>query len=253
MSKRRAGPASPAAEAAPAGPELPFDLPRVTALQRARAARLLAALERAYPNAHCELHFTKPHELLVATILSAQATDVSVNKATPALFQRFPAPSDYAAVTPGQIEPFIKTIGLYRNKAKAVHAAMSEIVARFGGEVPRTMEDLLTLRGVARKTANVVLGNAFGINVGVVVDTHVERLSVRLGLVEPGTPIPKIERRLMALFPRGRWCMVSHLLIFHGRYACKARGVTCGAHPICAEFGGRCELRLTAKKKTARG
>jgi len=207
----------------------------------------MAALERAYPEARCELSYSKPHELLVATILSAQATDISVNKATPALFARFPTPADYAATSAEGIEPYIRTIGLYRNKAKAVLSAMTAVVERFGGEVPRTMEDLLTLRGVARKTANVVLGNAFGVNAGVVVDTHVERLSVRLGLVEPGTPVARLERTLMALFPRDRWCEISHLLIFHGRYACKARGVVCGAHPICAEFGSRCELRVTAR------
>lgn len=224
-------------------------LPKVTAAEKRRAAALLEALEKAYPKARCELNYTKPHELLVATILSAQATDVSVNKATPGLFARFPAPADYAAVAPVEIEPYIKTIGLYRNKAKSVHASMKEIVEKFGGEVPRTMDELLTLRGVARKTANVVLGNAFGVNVGVVVDTHVERLSNRMGLVAADTKIPQIERRLMALFPRDHWCEVSHLLIFHGRYACKARGVTCDQHPICATFGANCELRVTAKTR----
>ncbi|MCC6676817.1 MAG: endonuclease III [Phycisphaerales bacterium] len=252
MSKRGPGAAGARGPARVAvEPEIPFDLPRVTAGQRERAGRLLAALERAYPNARCELNYTKPHELLAATILSAQATDSGVNKATPALFARFPAPADYAAAAPGDIEPYIRTIGLFRNKAKAVHAAMREITEKFGGEVPRTMDELLTLRGVARKTANVVLGNAFGINVGVVVDTHVERLSVRLGLAEAGTPIPRIERRLMALFPRDRWCEVSHLLIFHGRYACKARGVECPSHPVCAEFGSACELRVSARPRKA--
>lgn len=228
-----------------------FDLPKVTPAEQRRAAALMEALVKEYPKARCELNYSKPHELLVATILSAQATDVSVNKATPALFARFPAPADYATVTPVEIEPFIKTIGLYRNKAKSVHASMKEIVEKFGGEVPKTMDELLTLRGVARKTANVVLGNAFGVNVGVVVDTHVERLSKRMGLVPADITIPKLERRLMALFPRDRWCQVSHLLIFHGRYACKARGVTCDEHPICATFGVNCELRVSAKKPIA--
>ncbi len=213
-----------------------------------RALALLASLRTHYPDAHCELSYTSAHELLVATILSAQATDVSVNKATPALFARFPTPAAYAASSPEEIEPFIRTIGLFRNKAKAVHAAMSSIVANFGGQVPRTMEELLTLRGVARKTANVVLGNAFGVNAGVVVDTHVERLAVRLGLVAPGTPIARIEQRLMAVFPRESWCDLSHLLIFHGRRACKARMPGCAEHPVCREYGVNCELRVSARK-----
>jgi endonuclease III len=229
--------------------DLPFKLPRVTPQSRERAGRLLGELEHHYPGARCELNYTTAHELLVATILSAQATDVSVNKATPALFARFPTPADYAAASPEEIEPFIKTIGLFRNKAKAVHSAMKDVTEKFGGKVPANMDDLLTLRGVARKTANVVLGNAFNINVGFVVDTHVERLSVRLGLVPRGSSVANIERRLCALFPRERWCDTSHLLIFHGRRACKARGVECGpdAHPVCAEFGKSCELRVSAK------
>jgi len=210
---------------------------------------LLAALREHYPDAHCELNYTSPHELLIATILSAQATDVSVNKATPALFARFPTPAAYATASPEDIEPFIKTIGLFRNKARAVHEAMKTVAERFGGEVPRTMEELLTLRGVARKTANVVLGNAFGINVGVVVDTHVDRLSKRLGLAEATDNVAKVEQSLMSRFPRESWCDLSHLLIFHGRRACKARGVTCGEHPICATFGTQCELRVSAASK----
>jgi endonuclease III len=217
---------------------------------RARAERLLAALAEAYPDAHCELNYTSPHELLVATILSAQATDVSVNKATPALFAAFPTPADYARAKPEDIEPFIRTIGLFRNKAKAVQSAMTEIVQRFNGQVPRTMDELLTLRGVARKTANVVLGNAFKTNVGFVVDTHVQRLSVRLGLVPKGTSVEKIERRLMALLPQDSWCDASHMLIFHGRRACKARGTSCDQHAICSEFGQRCELRVSVRPRS---
>lgn len=228
------------------GGDLPFELPKVTSAERRRAARLLAALEEHYPGAHCELDFRGPHELLVATILSAQSTDVGVNKATPALFARFPTPADYAAASPEEIEPFIRTIGLYRNKARAIHAAMREVVERFGGEVPRTMEELLTLRGVARKTANVVLGNAYGVNVGFVVDTHIARLAVRFCLAEQGDSVQTIERRLMALFPRERWCDVSHMLIWHGRRACTARGRACVDHPICRGFGRCCELRVSA-------
>ena len=220
----------------------PCHLPRVAAGAKRRAAELVAALDEHYPDAHCELEYSSPHELLVATILSAQATDVGVNKATPALFARFPTPADYAAATPAEIEPLIRSIGLYRNKARAIHAAMTEVVERFGGEVPRTMEELLTLRGVARKTANVVLGNAYGINVGFVVDTHIARLAVRLGLVDEGATVAMVERRLMAIFPRERWCDLSHMLIWHGRRACKARGAACSEHPVCKRFGKGCEL-----------
>jgi endonuclease-3 len=232
----------------------PFPLPQVTAVQKRRAGELLEALAAAYPDAHCELDYANPHELLVATILSAQATDAGVNKATPALFKRFPTPADYAASTPVEIEGYIKSIGLFRNKAKAIHSAMSDVAAKFGGRVPKTMDELLSLHGVARKTANVVLGNAYGVNVGFVVDTHIDRLAKRFGLVDPDTSVPMIERKLMALFPREKWCMASHMLIWHGRRACKARGVECRAHPICAKFGRCCELRVsTASKATDAG
>lgn len=247
----------PTAAPSPAKPEpgardLPFALPQVSAAERTRAMALLKALDEHYPHARCELDYRSPHELLVATILSAQATDASVNKATPALFAAFATPADFARASPEAIEPYIKSIGLYRNKAKAIHAAMTTLVERFGGEVPRTMDELLTLRGVARKTANVVLGNAFGINVGMPIDTHCQRLAGRFKLAPPGATVEAIERRLMALFPRERWCEVSHKLIFHGRYACKARGVTCEGHPVCAAFGVGCEYRGAAKARPAR-
>lgn len=222
---------------------IPFDLPKISPARLARAQSLLAALQKHYPDAVCELNYSNPHELLVATILSAQATDAGVNKATPALFARFPTPAHYANASPEEIEPFIKSIGLFRNKAKSIHAAMTAVVERFGGRVPQNMDDLLSLRGVARKTANVVLGNAFGINVGFVVDTHIERLSARLDLAPMGATVAQVERYLMALFPRDAWCSVSHMLIWHGRRACSARGTCCGQHPICAEFGTACELR----------
>ncbi len=212
-----------------------FDLPEKTKAEKARARRILAGLYECYPDAHCELDFTNAHELLIAVILSAQATDVGVNKATPKLFKTFPTPADYAKSTPKKIEPYINSIGLFRNKAKAVHAAMTRIVEEYDGEVPDTMDDLLTLRGVARKTANVVLGNWFDINVGVVVDTHVSRVSQRFGLTEH-TDVKKIEKDLMALFPRPHWTMLSHLLIFHGRRACKARGALCAEHPLCRKY-----------------
>lgn len=237
-SKQRAAPSEPAASGG-----LPFALPQVTSAEKRRAGQLYAALQAAYPDAHCELNYRSPHELLIATILSAQCTDVAVNRATPALFARFPTPADYSKSTPEEIEPYVKSLGFFRNKAKSVHSAMTDIVQRFGNKVPRTMTDLLSLQGVARKTANVVLGNAFGINEGVVVDTHVERLSQRLALVPKGTKIPQIERHLMGLFPREKWTMLSHLLIFHGRRACKARGVHCKDNPICWKFGTACENR----------
>ncbi len=244
-------------------PDLPFELPKVTAKERERAACLLAALREHYADAHCELTFSSPHELLIATILSAQATDAGVNKATPALFKRFPTPADYVVpgVTPADIEPYIKSIGLFRMKAKSIHAAMKDVVERFGGSVPRTMPELLTLRGVARKTANVVLGNAFHIQAGIPVDTHVTRLSSRFNLLkeaEESNPA-KIERRLMALFPRDQWSHAGHMLIWHGRYACKARCPAppskndpdkakngCRDHPVCQKFGEACECRKSS-------
>jgi endonuclease-3 len=219
---------------APAG-KAGFNLPKKSAAQKARARRILNGLYKHYPDAHCELDYGSPHELLVATVLSAQATDVGVNKATPKLFAAFPTPADYARAGTAKIEPYVRSLGFFRNKARAIHEAMKTIIEDFDGEVPETMEDLLTLRGVARKTANVVLGNAFGINVGVVVDTHVIRISQRFDLTSHSDP-GKIELDLMALFPRGHWTMLSHLLIFHGRRACKARGALCAEHPLCRSY-----------------
>ncbi len=221
--------------------DIPFALPQVTPADKRRAKRLGDALREAYPDAHCALHYSSPHELLVATILSAQTTDVAVNKATPALFERFPTPADFAGIDPEKIEPFIRSLGFFRNKAKAIHLAMKGVVERFGGDVPQTMDELLSLHGVARKTANVVLGNAFGVNVGFVVDTHIERLSRRFDLVPDGATVTMIERHLMALMPRDRWCELSHQLIWHGRGACTARGKNCSEHPICQRFGTACE------------
>lgn len=212
-----------------------FDLPRKTPRQVARAEALLEALAQRYPDARCELAYRTPHELLVATILSAQSTDVGVNKATPALFAAFPTPAAFAAASPEAIEPYVRSLGFFRMKARAVHEAMLRVTTTHAGAVPRTMEELLTLRGVARKTANVVLGNAYGIQVGVVVDTHVMRLSHRFGLSRHADPV-RIERDLMALFPRPFWTWISHLLIWHGRRACRARGGTCATDTICRTF-----------------
>jgi endonuclease-3 len=200
-----------------------------------RAIEIYDELVARYPDAHCALQYENPFQLLVATILSAQSTDVGVNKATPALFKTFPSPHAFAEVTPEEIEPHIATIGLFRNKAKAIHASAQRIVECYDGEVPETMEELLTLRGVARKTANVVLGNAFNKNEGVVVDTHVGRLAQRLGLSTETTPV-KIEKDLMALFPAKQWTMLSHLLVRHGREVCKKRGGFCSTDSICQRY-----------------
>ncbi len=214
-----------------------IELPRKSAMQKARAAAIYDALLKRYPDAHCELEHANSLQLLIATILSAQALDSQVNKVTPELFKAFPTAADFARSTPANIEPFISRIGLFRNKAKSIHGAATMIVRDFAGNVPNNMSDLLKLPGVARKTANVVLGNAFNKAEGVVVDTHVQRVAgpKRLGLTRQTDP-KKIERDLMALFPPDRWCMLAHLLIFHGRRACKARGESCSIDPVCRDF-----------------
>ncbi|MGV6813873.1 MAG: endonuclease III [Phycisphaerales bacterium] len=228
--------------------DIPFALPEVSAAEKRLAKRIDAALQEGYPDAYCELEFSNPHELLIATILSAQSTDAGVNKVTPGLFAKFKTPADYAKSTPEKIQPYIKTIGLYRNKSKSIHAAMTMIVEEFDGQVPNTMADLLKLRGVARKTANVVLGNAFGINDGFTVDTHIQRLSWRWGFVDdPKTNTAIIEKKLMALFPRDHWSRLGHQMVFHGRYNCTARPNCKHDHPICKKFGVRCGEVLPPK------
>lgn len=192
----------------------------------ARANALVELLPRIYPDAHCELDFSNPLELLVATILSAQCTDVRVNLVTKALFARFRTAADYAEAPIAEIEEMVKSTGFFRNKAKNIQAACREIVARHGGEVPRDMDPLHALAGVGRKTANVVLGNAFGLNEGVVVDTHVGRLSRRLGLTKEEDAV-KVEEELMKLIPRPHWTLFSHWLIFHGRRRCQAKKPDC--------------------------
>jgi len=244
-------------ERTPANPvglrDLPFALPAVPSPKKKRAIKIYDALKDRYPDSRCALHYTNAHELLIATILSAQSTDVGVNKATPGLFRAFKTPRAYAESSPEEIEPYVRTIGLFRNKSKAIHSAMRTVVDEFAGEIPRTMEELLTLRGVARKTANVVLGNAFGINMGVVVDTHVDRVSRRFGLVPDEITLPMAERHLMATFPRETWTQLSHLLIDHGRAVCKARGETCASDALCKRFcsNARRSKSATTKKKTA--
>ncbi len=191
-----------------------------------RAAALVERLPQVYPEAHCELHFSNPLELLVATILSAQCTDVQVNKITPALFAAFPSAADYAASNPVELESYVQSTGFFRNKAKNIRLAAQDIVEKFGGEVPRTLGELITLAGVGRKTANVVLGNAFGLEEGIVVDTHVTRLSLRLHLTRMKTA-EKIEVDLARLIPRGKWTLFPHWLIWHGRRRCTARRPQC--------------------------
>ena len=200
-----------------------------------RAQSIFNALKKRYPDAHCALEYNSPLELLFATILSAQSTDVGVNKATPALFKAFPLVQDYANASPEEIEPYISSIGLFRSKAKSIYTSANLILDDFDGKVPDTMKDLIKLRGVARKTANVVLGNAFNKNEGVVVDTHVGRLAQRFGLTKETKP-EKIEKDLMALFPQKNWTILSHLLVWHGRQVCKKRGGTCAEDSICKRY-----------------
>jgi endonuclease III len=205
----------------------------------ARLKKIIAALDRTYPEAHCELNHADPLQLLVATILSAQCTDKRVNIVTMELFKKYRSAADYATAPLAELEQAIKTTGFFRNKAKNIQACCRKLVELYGGKVPRTMEELTHLDGVGRKTANVVLGNAFGINVGVVVDTHVARLSHRLGLTGQKTP-EKIERDLMALVPQKQWTLFSHWLIWHGRRRCDARRQDCANCEIlklCPQIG----------------
>jgi endonuclease-3 len=204
-------------------------------MTKKKAQEIFDALAQQYPDATCALHHSSAFELLIATILSAQATDVSVNKATPTLFKIFPTPKAFANASAEEIEPYISSIGLFRSKAKSVYETSKRIEEVLSGNVPTEMKDLISLRGVARKTANVVLGNAMGKNEGVVVDTHVSRLSRRFGFTEETKP-EKIEKDLMALFPQKNWTTLSHLLIYHGRAVCKKRGETCSSDPICKRY-----------------
>ena len=194
--------------------------------KKKRTAAIIGELRRLYPDAKCALVHRSAYELLVATILSAQCTDVRVNIVTPALFAKFPDAAHLAKADPKELERMIQSTGFFRSKAKSLLAAATDIVGKHGGEVPATMEELTALRGVGRKTANVVLGNAFGQNVGVVVDTHVGRLSVRLGLTRHTDP-QKVEQDLMKLVPQDQWTDFAHLLIYHGRQICSARQPQC--------------------------
>jgi endonuclease-3 len=191
-----------------------------------RIAAILRALDEAYPNAECALHHTSPWELLVATILSAQCTDVRVNMVTPELFKRFPTPAAMAKASLPELEALIRTTGFFRNKAKSIKGAAQKIVSDFGGKVPETLAELITIPGTARKTANVVLGVSFNKAEGVVVDTHVFRLAHRLSLTKADTA-SKVEQDLMRVIPQDRWIAFSHQLIHHGRQVCIARKPKC--------------------------
>lgn len=220
----------------PAMPKKSFSLPReAAAKRRERAGEIVRRLRETYPDAKCALDHKNAFQLLVATILSAQCTDKRVNMTTPALFARYPTPHDLAAAPAADVQELIKPTGFYNNKTKSIQGAARTLELEFNSEVPATMPDLLTLPGVARKTANVVLGTAFDKNEGVVVDTHVARLSRRMGLSKETEPT-KIEQNLMALIPRADWTMFSHLLIFHGReccYAIKPRCAGCSVNDLC--------------------
>jgi len=204
-----------------------------------RTQHLIAGLKAAYPDAHCELDHSNALELLIATILSAQCTDKRVNLVTPGLFRKYPTAAAYAAASSAELEQMIKSTGFFRNKTKSIQAACRALVENHAGKVPQTMDALRALGGVGRKTANVVLGNAFNINCGVVVDTHVARLSGRLGLSAQKEP-EKIELELMQLVPQDEWTLFSHLLIWHGRRRCFARNPDCPGceiRKLCPRIG----------------
>jgi endonuclease III len=209
--------------------------PRTAAARKARLQQILVVLDEMYPNATCALEHRNAWELLVATILSAQCTDKRVNLVTPGLFRKYPTIRDFAAASQEELARDIRSTGFFNNKAKSVIGAARKILKDYGGEVPREMEQLLTVPGAARKTANVVLGTAFGIASGVVVDTHVQRIARRLDLTKE-TDAVKIERDLMKLIPREKWILFSHQLIHHGRALCVARNPKCGEcnlAPLC--------------------
>ncbi len=216
-------------------------MPRESLQQKVlRTSRIVTVLRETYPDAHCELNYTNPLELLIATILSAQCTDKQVNIVTAELFQKYKTATDYAHAPAAEFENAIKRIGLFRAKAKNIQACCRTLIEQHGGAVPRTMDELTALGGVGRKTANVVLGNAFNINVGVVVDTHVGRLSNRLGLTKQ-TSAEKAEKDLQKLVPQEQWCLFSHLLIWHGRRRCAARSPQCAEcelQNLCPRIGG---------------
>jgi endonuclease-3 len=208
---------------------------KTAARRQERVAEILRRLDQMYPAATCALHHHNPWELLVATILSAQCTDKRVNEVTPGLFAKYPTPTDFAAVRPEVLAGDIRSTGFFNNKAKSIVGAAKKVVSEFGGYVPKTMEEILTIPGAARKTANVVLGTAYGIASGVVVDTHVQRIAQRLDLTSNTHPV-KIERDLMKIIPQDKWILFAHQIILHGRTLCQARNpqcAGCGLESIC--------------------
>ncbi len=221
-------PAKKKVGATPLTKRKPNPKPRGVAALKAHAEIILGRLLAEYPDAHCALDFTNAYELLSATILSAQCTDKRVNMVTPALFEKYPDAAALADADPESVEEIIKSTGFFRSKAKSLIGMAAGLVAKHGGSVPQEMDALVQLPGVGRKTANVILGNAFGRNDGIVVDTHVTRLSNRLGLTKESDPV-KIEQALIRLFPQQHWTMISHLRIEHGRQICDARSPKCGA------------------------
>ena len=216
-------------------PDRSIAKPKTKAERASRVAAILKGLDEMYPGATCALLHRNPWELLVATILSAQCTDKRVNEVTPGLFAKYPTPRDFAAVRPEVLANDIRSTGFFNNKAKSIVGAAQKVVNEFGGEVPRTLDELITVPGAARKTANVVLGTAYGIASGVVVDTHVQRVSRRLDLTKNEDPV-KIEQDLMKIIPPERWILFSHQIILHGRALCVARKpkcAQCGLNPLC--------------------
>ena len=213
-----------------------------------RIKKIIDILKKTYPEAHCELNYKNPLQLLIATILSARCTDKQVNIVTEQLFKKYKTAADFSNANLEELANDIKRIGMYKTKARAIQSACKTIVERFNGEVPRTMEELTSLNGVGRKTANVVLGNVYGINVGVVVDTHVIRLSQRLGLTKEKDP-EKIEAELMKIVPQDQWTMLSHWLIWHGRRRCFARNPDCQNCDIKELCPSAFEFNKTKKAK----
>jgi endonuclease III len=198
---------------------------------RKRTRQLIKRLKAAHPDARCSLNYSNPLELLVATVLSAQCTDERVNRVTASLFKKYRTANDFAGAPPGELEEGIKSTGFYRNKAKALRSCCAELVAQYGGEVPSNMAALVQLPGIGRKTANVILGNAYDVAEGIVVDTHVRRVAGRLGLTKHTDP-DKIEQELLQRVPREDWIIIGHLLIFHGRRICLSRAPKCPVCPI---------------------
>src|SRR4051812_37247315 len=211
---------------------MPRRASKTIAERSARVAAILPILRREYPDAKCSLDFRTPLELIVATILSAQCTDERVNLVTKTLFRKYKSAKDYAAAPPEELERGIQSTGFYRNKARSLRAMAAALLERHGGQVPRTMDELTDLAGVGRKTANVVLGNAYHTNVGITVDTHVTRVANRLGLTDHATDAVKIEQDLMPLVPQDDWALWTHLIIHHGRAICTARNPKCETCPL---------------------